>query len=56
MSHIGNVFEKSGIEVDDLGLKRPSLDDVFLHLTGHRAEPTDDLEVDSIQEPEGVLS
>ena len=24
--------------VDDLGLKRPSLDDVFLHLTGHRAE------------------
>jgi ABC-2 type transport system ATP-binding protein len=56
MSHIGNVFEKSGIEVDDLGLKRPSLDDVFLHLTGHRAEPTDDPEVDNIQEPEGVLS
>jgi len=32
------VFADSDIEVDDLGLKRPSLDDVFLHLTGHRAE------------------
>jgi ABC-2 type transport system ATP-binding protein len=32
------VFEHSEIELDDLGLKRPSLDDVFLHLTGHRAE------------------
>ena len=29
------------IELDDLGLKRPSLDDVFLHLTGHRAEDAD---------------
>ena len=27
---------------DDLGLQRPSLDDVFLHLTGHRAEPSAD--------------
>ncbi|MEZ5096781.1 MAG: hypothetical protein R2731_12075 [Nocardioides sp.] len=37
------LFETSTIELDDLGLQRPSLDDVFLHLTGHRAEePTDD--------------
>ena len=42
MTRIAAVFEESGIELDDLGLKRPSLDDVFLHLTGHRAEPTDD--------------
>ncbi len=35
---IANAFADSGIAVDDLGLKRPSLDDVFLHLTGHRAE------------------
>ena len=32
------LFGGHGIAVDDLGLKRPSLDDVFLHLTGHRAE------------------
>jgi ABC-2 type transport system ATP-binding protein len=38
MTRIAAVFEGSGIELDDLGLKRPSLDDVFLHLTGHRAE------------------
>jgi ABC-2 type transport system ATP-binding protein len=38
MTRIAAVFEQSGIELDDLGLARPSLDDVFLHLTGHRAE------------------
>ena len=38
MTRIAWVFETSGIELDDLGLARPSLDDVFLHLTGHRAE------------------
>jgi ABC-2 type transport system ATP-binding protein len=29
----------AGIEVADIGLRRPTLDDVFLRLTGHRAEP-----------------
>ena len=38
MSRIGQVLTDHGVAVDDLGLKRPSLDDVFLHLTGHRAE------------------
>ncbi len=38
MTTIADLFAGSGVEVDDLGLKRPSLDDVFLHLTGHRAE------------------
>jgi ABC-2 type transport system ATP-binding protein len=38
MTRIGQVLADSGIAVDDLGLKRPSLDDVFLALTGHRAE------------------
>ena len=36
------IFEDSGIDLDDLGLQRPSLDDVFLHLTGHRAEESSD--------------
>jgi ABC-2 type transport system ATP-binding protein len=40
MTRIAEVFAHSEIELDDLGLKRPSLDDVFLHLTGHRAEET----------------
>ena len=38
MTRIGGLLGEAGIEVDDLGLQRPSLDDVFLHLTGHRAE------------------
>ena len=53
MTRIAAVFEESCIALDDLGLKRPSLDDVFLHLTGHRAEPTDD--TDELQS-EGALS
>ena len=41
MTRIADAFAASGIEVDDLGLQRPSLDDVFLHLTGRRAAPDD---------------
>jgi ABC-2 type transport system ATP-binding protein len=32
------VLDAKGIEPADLGLRRPSLDDVFLSLTGHLAE------------------
>ena len=38
MTRVATLFDESGIVLDDIGLKRPSLDDVFLHLTGHRAE------------------
>ena len=31
-------LEGAGIEVRDVGLRRPTLDDVFLTLTGHKAE------------------
>ena len=43
MVAISEAINAAGIGVDDLGLQRPSLDDVFLNLTGHRAEdPTDE--------------
>ncbi|MBA2507715.1 MAG: ATP-binding cassette domain-containing protein [Nocardioidaceae bacterium] len=42
MTLIADALRDSGIAVEDLGLKRPSLDDVFLHLTGRRAETVDD--------------
>jgi ABC-2 type transport system ATP-binding protein len=32
----------SGVEVEDLDLRRPTLDDVFLALTGHAKQPTED--------------
>jgi ABC-2 type transport system ATP-binding protein len=60
MSRIGHVFAESGIAVDDLGLKRPSLDDVFLKLTGHRAEmddepdPADGYDTDSTTRQEAL--
>ena len=37
MLTIGQAISAEGIAVDDVGLARPSLDDVFLHLTGHTA-------------------
>jgi ABC-2 type transport system ATP-binding protein len=35
-------LEGSGVEVLDVGLRRPDLDDVFLTLTGHAAEEARD--------------
>jgi ABC-2 type transport system ATP-binding protein len=37
-------FDEAGIVIDDIGLRRPTLDDVFLSLTGHVAEeePTEE--------------
>ncbi|HSK25194.1 MAG TPA: ATP-binding cassette domain-containing protein [Egicoccus sp.] len=32
-------FDARGIRISDVGLRRPTLDDVFLTLTGHVAEP-----------------
>jgi ABC-2 type transport system ATP-binding protein len=31
-------FDEAGIRIDDIALRRPTLDDVFLSLTGHAAE------------------
>jgi ABC-2 type transport system ATP-binding protein len=50
VTRVAHVFADSRIELDDLGLKRPSLDDVFLHLTGHRAEePTEPVEEEAVR-------
>jgi ABC-2 type transport system ATP-binding protein len=59
VTRIASVFDGSEIVLDDLGLKRPSLDDVFLHLTGRRAEEAteevgdDEIVDDSESEPKG---
>jgi ABC-2 type transport system ATP-binding protein len=39
-------FDAAGVEVEELGLHRPTLDDVFLTLTGHAAEPEAEQRVD----------
>jgi ABC-2 type transport system ATP-binding protein len=38
MIRVAAWLRDSDIDVDDIGLSRPSLDDVFLSLTGHRTE------------------
>ena len=47
-------LEERGVELRDVGLRRPTLDDVFLTLTGHVAEPDDD--PDDIDAPVEVRS
>ncbi len=37
-------LDGAGIEIDDIGLRRPTLDDVFMSLTGHAAEEEPQLE------------
>ncbi len=38
-------LRESGAEIDDLGMRRPTLDDVFLTLTGHAAD-TGEMEIE----------
>ncbi|KGN40192.1 daunorubicin ABC transporter ATPase [Knoellia aerolata DSM 18566] len=45
LASIAGRLDEAGIDVDDLGMQRPSLDDVFLALTGHKAEETTNEEV-----------
>jgi ABC-2 type transport system ATP-binding protein len=39
------ALDRGQVAVQDVGLRRPTLDDVFLTLTGHAAEPTEPEEV-----------
>jgi ABC-2 type transport system ATP-binding protein len=36
------ALDEAGIEAEDIALRRPTLDEVFLQLTGRRADTTDD--------------
>ncbi|MFC5718978.1 ATP-binding cassette domain-containing protein [Streptomyces gamaensis] len=38
LAEVIREFDARGIEIDDIGLRRPTLDDVFISLTGHAAE------------------
>jgi len=38
----GRALDDAGVELEDLGIRRPSLDDVFLAITGHPATPGED--------------
>jgi ABC-2 type transport system ATP-binding protein len=40
VSAVSTALDDSGVEIDDIGLHRPTLDEVFLRLTG--SIPTDE--------------
>ncbi|MBZ9639044.1 ATP-binding cassette domain-containing protein [Streptomyces sp. PSKA30] len=42
LAEVIRELDTRGIEIDDIGLRRPTLDDVFLSLTGHVAEAGDE--------------
>ncbi|GGW85079.1 daunorubicin resistance protein DrrA family ABC transporter ATP-binding protein [Streptomyces malachitofuscus] len=52
LAEIIRELDADGIEIDDIGLRRPTLDDVFLSLTGHVAEAKGE-DDDGAQEAEG---
>jgi len=39
LANVVRVLDERGIQVDDIGLRRPTLDEVFLNLTGQPIEP-----------------
>jgi ABC-2 type transport system ATP-binding protein len=45
------ALDEAGIPLDDVALRRPTLDDVFLSLTGHGAEEGAAPEPDGPEEP-----
>ncbi len=38
LTEVARTLQDEGVSVEDIGLRRPSLDDVFLRLTGHRTD------------------
>ena len=47
--HVLRDLEDAGISVYDVGMRRPTLDDVFLTLTGHATEPDEAPETKGVQ-------
>ncbi|MFJ8695893.1 ATP-binding cassette domain-containing protein [Streptomyces roseolilacinus] len=41
LAEVIRELDARGVEIDDIGLRRPTLDDVFISLTGHAAEQKD---------------
>ncbi|MFG2829151.1 ATP-binding cassette domain-containing protein [Streptomyces sp. NPDC048434] len=42
LAEVIRELDARGVEIDDIGLRRPTLDDVFISLTGHTAEAAEE--------------
>ncbi|MET7319234.1 ATP-binding cassette domain-containing protein [Streptomyces sp. NPDC005549] len=58
LTEVARTLQDEGVAVEDIGLRRPSLDDVFLRLTGHRtgAESAKNAENPASTEKEAVAA
>ena len=45
LMNVLRVMDGTKIKLHDIGLRRPSLDDVFLNLTGHTPEEAETIEI-----------
>ncbi|MFI5802583.1 ATP-binding cassette domain-containing protein [Streptomyces sp. NPDC051561] len=53
LAEVIRELDARGVEIDDIGLRRPTLDDVFISLTGHAAE-VDDAESEGATEDKAL--
>ncbi|MEU8779021.1 ATP-binding cassette domain-containing protein [Streptomyces sp. NPDC048606] len=53
LAEVIRELDGRGIEIDDIGLRRPTLDDVFISLTGHAAERATDEDAEGGADPKG---
>ncbi|RII20936.1 Daunorubicin/doxorubicin resistance ATP-binding protein DrrA [Streptomyces sp. YIM 130001] len=52
LAEVIRELDARGVEIDDIGLRRPTLDDVFISLTGHSAEENEGNRTDSTDHEE----
>ncbi|MET9887869.1 ATP-binding cassette domain-containing protein [Streptomyces sp. NPDC006430] len=50
------ALDHAGLEAEDIALRRPTLDEVFLHLTGHTATPAADTAADDASSRKAVAA
>ncbi|MGW1192688.1 ATP-binding cassette domain-containing protein [Streptomyces sp. NPDC002559] len=46
LTEVARTLQDEGVGIEDIGLRRPSLDDVFLNLTGHRTRTPEEIEIE----------
>jgi ABC-2 type transport system ATP-binding protein len=51
LTSVSQAVAATGIAIDEIALRRPTLDDAFIALTGHAAESTDNQAADQAKEP-----
>ena len=43
LTEVVRAMDDAGVSAEDIGVRRPTLDEVFLRLTGHRTEQDEEV-------------